>query len=213
MNIHSMPRFLWNEKIAPRIISCCCAQPFITEQRRHIVPQARGRVLELGVGTGSNFPLYVPGRVSTVIGIEPAPVMRSRARAAACSLPVKVKVLDAVGECLPFNQAEFDSVVTTYTLCSVASLAGVLAEVRRVLKPDGTLLFLEHGRSPDARVFAAQRRIEPLWKRALGNCHLTRSISGAIESAGFHIGRHTADYIHPLPRWIGWTECGHAQPG
>ena len=121
-------------------------------------------------------------------------------------------MLDAVGECLPFDQAEFDSVVTTYTLCSVASLAGVLAEVRRVLKPDGTLLFLEHGRSPDARVFAAQRRIEPLWKRALGNCHLTRSISGAIESAGFRIGRHTGEYIHPLPRWIGWTECGHAEP-
>jgi len=177
-----------------------------------VVPRARGRVLELGVGAGSNFQLYDPGRVSSVVGIEPSAVMRARAAAAGRAAGLEAEVIDAVGECLPFDEAGFDTVVTTYTLCSVASPERVLAEARRVLKPGGTLLFLEHGRAPDAGVHAWQRRIEPLWKRALGNCHLTRPVTGAIEAAGFRLTHHAAHHVQPLPRWVGWTEWGEARP-
>jgi len=201
---------IWDERLAPRLIGYCCGRSFINERRREVVPLARGRVLELGVGAGGNFGFYEAGRVESVVGVEPSAVMRALAVERGRAVGLKVEVMDGVGERLPWEAGGFDTVVTTYTLCSVAVPERVLAEARRVLKPDGRLLFLEHGRSPDARVRVWQRRLEPLWKRALGNCHLTRPVRGALEAAGFRLLSHEARHVDPLPRWVGWTEWGEA---
>ena len=182
----------------------------ITEQRMKVIPHAHGRVLEIGAGAGANFALYDPAKVSEVVAIEPSAPLRKQAAAAAHPAGLKIDVRDAVGENLPFEDASFDTVVTTYTLCSVGNEEKVLAELRRVLKPGGTLLFLEHGRAPDAPVLKWQKRIEPLWKRAMGNCHLTRPVSSAIAGAGFKIEESGASYLDDMPRWAGWTEWGSA---
>jgi ubiquinone/menaquinone biosynthesis C-methylase UbiE len=131
-------------------------------------------------------------------------------RAAAAARGIDADIQGGVGEAMPFESGRFDTVVTTFTLCSVADPAAVLAEIRRVLKPGGTALFLEHGGAPDAGVAKWQRRIEPLWKRIGGNCHLTRPIGDAYEQAGFAVERQGAAYMPKTPRPFGWIEYGAA---
>lgn len=116
-----------------------------------------------------------------------------------------------VGEAMPFADASFDTVLTTFTLCSVASQQQVLAEIRRVLRPGGKALFLEHGGAPDAGVAKWQRRIEPVWKRIGGGCHLTRPVSGAYQAAGFNIASLDKTYMPKTPRPFGWIEWGEAR--
>ena len=131
-------------------------------------------------------------------------------RAAAKARGIEADIRGGIGEAMPFESDRFDTVVTTFTLCSVADQAAVLAEIRRVLKPGGTALFLEHGAAPDCGVVKWQRRIEPLWKRIGGNCHLTRPISKAYAGAGFAVERRGARYTPRTPRPFGWVEYGTA---
>ena len=131
--------------------------------------------------------------------------------AAAAERGIDADIRSGVGEAMPFESARFDTVVTTFTLCSVTDQAAVLAEIRRVLKPGGTALFLEHGSAPDAGVAKWQRRIEPIWKRIGGNCHLTRPIGDAYEKAGFAVDRQGAAYMPKTPRPFGWVEYGVAR--
>src|SRR5690606_27812534 len=140
-----------------------------------------GDILELGCGGGINMEFYVPERIASFAGLDPSPELLTMSRAAAAAHGIDADIRGGVGEAMPFDSATFDTVVTTFTLCSVTEPRAVLAEIRRVLKPGGTALFLEHGGAPDAGVATWQRRIEPLWKRIGGNCHLTRPIGAAYE--------------------------------
>jgi SAM-dependent methyltransferase len=117
-----------------------------------------------------------------------------------------------VGEAMPFESGRFDTVVPTFTLCSVADQAAVLGEIRRVLKPGGTALFLEHGGAPDAGVAKWQRRIEPLWKPIAGGCHLTRPVTDSVTAAGFRVPERHGRYMEKSPRFAGWVEWGVALP-
>jgi ubiquinone/menaquinone biosynthesis C-methylase UbiE len=201
----------WERHGVPRLIKCACSQGQIMKVRSKVVPNATGDVLELGCGGGINMEFYDPARVTSFTGLDPSPELLAMSRAAAQARGMAADIQGGVGEAMPFADALFDTVVTTFTLCSVADQAAVLAEIRRVLKPGGTALFLEHGAAPDASVAKWQRRIEPVWKRIGGNCHLTRPISGAYEQAGFAVDRQAAAYIPKTPRPFGWYEYGAAR--
>lgn len=201
----------WERHGVPRLIKCACSQGQIMKVRSKVVPNASGDVLELGCGGGINMEFYDPARVTSFTGLDPSPELLAMSRAAAQAREMAADIQGGVGEAMPFADAQFDTVVTTFTLCSVADQAAVLAEIRRVLKPGGTALFLEHGGAPDAGVAKWQRRIEPVWRRMGGNCHLTRPISTAYAAAGFAVDRQAAAYMPGTPRPFGWVEYGAAR--
>ncbi len=201
----------WERRGVPRLIKCACSQGQIMKLRSQVVPQAAGEVLELGCGGGINMEFYEPARITGFSGLDPSPELLAMSRAAARARGIEADIRGGIGEAMPFESDRFDTVVTTFTLCSVAEPGAVLAEIRRVLKPGGTALFLEHGAAPDSGVAKWQRRIEPLWKRIGGNCHLTRPISDAYAHAGFAVDRRGARYMPKTPKPFGWVEFGEAR--
>jgi ubiquinone/menaquinone biosynthesis C-methylase UbiE len=202
---------IWERYAVPRLISFCCAQPQIMKARSRIVPQASGDVLELGCGGGINMDFYDPSRITSYSGIDPSPGLLDRSRAAAQAKGMAADIRGGVGEDMPFADNSFDTLLVTFTLCSVTDQAQVLREMRRVLRPGGKALFLEHGSAPDIDVQKWQRRVEPVWKRIGGGCHLTRPISTAYEAAGFTIAAVEKNYMPKTPRPFGWIEWGEAR--
>jgi ubiquinone/menaquinone biosynthesis C-methylase UbiE len=177
--------------------------------RSRIIPAARGRVLEVGIGSGLNLPYY-SREVESVTGVDPSATLLTMARKAARDLPFPITFLERGAERLAFEDRSFDSVVTTWTLCSIAQDALALGEMRRVLKPGGELIFIEHGLSPDPRVAAWQRRLNPLWNRCTGGCNLNRSIDRLIREAGFAIKRLETGYLIQGPRPMTFHYEGRA---
>lgn len=204
-----MPSF-YERRILPRLLTCACTSSPIMKQRAKIVPLASGRVLELGIGMGLNLALYDADKVESVTGVDPAAELRALALAAPRDPRLAVSVVEGTAEALPFPDASFDSVVCTFTLCSVQTPARALAEARRVLKPGGRFLFCEHGLAPDPKVAKWQRRVEPIWKRLAGGCHLTRPVAGTIAASGFSIQNLETFYLPKTPRIAGWNEWGVA---
>jgi ubiquinone/menaquinone biosynthesis C-methylase UbiE len=198
--------------ILPRLLTSACSSSPVMRQRAKIVPRASGRVLELGVGMGLNLGYYDPAKVTSVTGVDPAAELRAAALAAPRDPRLNLVVEDGKAEALPFEDASFDSVVCTFTHCSVHGPQAALAEARRVLKPGGRLFYCEHGLAPDAGVAKWQRRIEPVWKRIAGGCHLTRPISTAIAAAGFALGPVESMYVPKTPKIAAWNEWGEATP-
>jgi ubiquinone/menaquinone biosynthesis C-methylase UbiE len=205
-----MPSF-YERHVLPRFLGCACGSSPIMKQRAKIVPLATGRVLELGIGMGLNLGYYDPDRVESVIGVDPSPELRALAEAAPRHPQLAVSVAPGTAEALPFDADRFDTVVCTFTLCSVQAPQAALAETRRVLKPGGQLLFCEHGLAPDPGVALWQRRVEPVWKRLAGGCHLTRPVAAAIGNAGFALERVETMYLPRTPRIAGWNEWGVAR--
>lgn len=200
----------YERRILPALLTRACSSPPMMKQRAKIVPLAEGRVLELGIGMGLNLGLYDAAKVESVTGVDPAPELRAIAEAAPRDPRLKVTVADGTAEALPFEDASFDTVVCTFTLCSVHGPGLALSEARRVLKPGGRFLYCEHGLAPDHDVAKWQRRVEPIWKRLAGGCHLTRPIASSIEAAGFRLGRVQTMYVPGTPRIAGWNEWGEA---
>lgn len=201
---------LYNRFILPGLLKCACSAPPIAKQRAKTVPLAEGRVLELGIGMGLNLAFYDPDKVESVTGVDPAAELRAIAMAAPHDPRLVVKVEDGTAEALPFEDGRFDCVVCTFTLCSVHTPQAALAEARRVLKPGGRFLYSEHGLAPDPEVAKWQRRIEPVWKRIAGGCHLTRPVTSAITAAGFKVRQSDSMYLPKSPRFAGWCEWGEA---
>jgi SAM-dependent methyltransferase len=200
----------YERRILPKLLTCACSAPPMMKQRAKVVPLAQGKVLELGVGMGLNLPFYDPDRVTGVTGVDPSPELRTQASAAPRDPRLAVEVVEGAAETLPFPDASFDCVVCTFTLCSVQDPARALAESRRVLKPGGRFLFCEHGLAPDPGVARWQRRVEPVWKRLAGGCHLTRPVAGAVAQAGLAVARMDSMYLPRTPRILGWNEWGEA---
>jgi SAM-dependent methyltransferase len=204
----------WDEHVVPRVVRCGCGAGPIMEIRREVVPLARGAVFELGCGGGLNQPLYDPALVTSFAGIDPSAKLLDYAQAEARAKGWDAQIGAGVGEDICFPDASFDTVVSTFTLCSVDGHGRTLAELHRILRPGGRLLYAEHGLAPDAGVARWQRRIEPAWKHLFGNCHLTRPVSAGIAAAGFATEVFAARYMHPGPRFAGWMEWGVAtKPG
>jgi ubiquinone/menaquinone biosynthesis C-methylase UbiE len=201
----------YDRHIMPRLIGCACSTKPIMKQRAKVVPLATGRVLELGIGGGLNLGFYNPSTVESVSGVDPSAELRRRAEHADRPAGLTVEVRDGTAEALPFEDRSFDTVVCTYTLCSVQDPIRSLQEARRVLKPGGRLLFCEHGLAPDLPVAIWQRRIEPVWKRIAGGCHLTRPVALNLERAGFRLDKLDSMYLPGTPRIAGWNEWGQAR--
>lgn len=197
--------------MVPRLIGFCCSQPPIMKQRAAVVPLARGKVLELGAGGGANLGLYDRKRVESVTGVDPSEELIALAHARMTGdVRGFVHLERGAAEALPFADASFDTVVSTFTLCSVQDQAQALREARRVLKPGGQLLFLEHGQAPDPGPRRWQQRLEPVWKPIAGGCHLTRPVTDAVLAAGFGVPERHGRYMDKTPRFLGWVEWGEA---
>jgi ubiquinone/menaquinone biosynthesis C-methylase UbiE len=190
---------LYARHILPLAIHLTCGAGQIRRQRALIVPEATGRVLEVGIGSGHNLAFYDRGRVARLIGLDPSPELTAMARRAARRRGAAVDLVEGSAEAIPLATASIDTVVTTFTLCSVTSAAGALDEMRRVLRPDGRLLFCEHGMAPDAGVRRWQERIEPWWARLAGGCRLTRPVAELIEQGGFRLERLDTLYLSGPP--------------
>jgi ubiquinone/menaquinone biosynthesis C-methylase UbiE len=185
---------LYDTHILPRLIRTGMQQEVLTPIRRRLTQEASGRVLEIGVGSGINLPLY-SDRVTQVIGIEPSAPLLAMARESAARSTVPIDLRDASVEAIPLDAASVDTVVSTFTLCSVPDVTQALGEIRRVLRPGGRLLFAEHGSASDARVRRWQNLLTPMWKRCCGGCHLNRDMARLIESAGFVFERLETGYL------------------
>ncbi len=172
--------------IVPPLTHLAMSQQQLLPFRQQVVAAAEGRVLEIGVGSGLNFRFYGAG-VTSVIGLEPSAQLLRLARPRAAAATVPVILLDASAEAIPLDAGSIDTVVTTWTLCTIPDASRALAEMRRVLKPGGTLLFVEHGRAPEPSVARWQDRLDPLWSRIAGGCHLNRKMDDLVKGAGFRI--------------------------
>lgn len=176
----------YDQHILPWLIDIACGLPMVQGRRAALVPQAHGCVLEIGMGTGRNLPFYDRSRLTQLVGVDPALQMHRLAQRRSQKAGINVELVGLSAERLPLPDNSFDTVVCTYTLCSIPDPAAALHEVRRVLKPGGQFLFCEHGRAPDASLARWQQRIEPLWKPLAGGCHLTRDVSWLLRDAGLN---------------------------
>lgn len=176
----------YDQHILPWLIDVACGLPMVQARRQALVPLAQGRVLEIGMGTGRNLPFYDRSRLTQLVGVDPALQMHHLARRRSHKAGIAVELVGLSAERLLLPDESFDTVVCTYTLCSIPDPAAALYEVRRVLKPGGQFLFCEHGRAPDASLAQWQQRIEPLWKPLAGGCHLTRDVPLLLHDAGLN---------------------------
>lgn len=201
----------YDQHILPHLVHLACGSRTAMRQREEIVPRAHGRVLEIGFGSGLNLPFYDPARVSIVHGLDPAAEMHAKATGAVAAAPFAVELLEASADGIPLEDASVDTVLSTYTFCTIPDTGAALAEVRRVLKPGGELLFCEHGRAPDRWVQRQQDILNPLWRRVGGGCNLNRRIPELLEAGGFRVRDLDARY---LPGWglASFNYLGRAAP-
>lgn len=211
MSDNATPGF-YERHILPWVIDCACGMPAVERQRAVVVPRAAGRVLEIGIGTGRNLRYYDPHRIDRLHGLDPSLAWHPLAKRRLAKLDLPVEPIALSAESIPMDDASMDTVVCTYTLCTIPDPDAALAEFRRVLKPGGTLLFSEHGLAPDAGVQRWQHRLEPWWKPLAGGCHLTRNTRGLLETAGFVIDELDQRYLKG-PKPLTFNSRGVARRG
>src|SRR2546425_6936505 len=202
----------YKDHVYPHLVSKLGNPKPIEEIRRRIVPLAQGTVLEIGVGPGVNFVHYNPAKVSKLYALEPNPGMVQRAEQQGRRTRLDIEFLDLPGERIPLADASIDTVVSTFTLCTIPGVVEAIQGVRRVLKPGGKLIFFEHGLSPDPAVQRWQKRSEPLFRWAFEGCHVTRDIPALIGKGGFDIEQMDAGYISPFPKSGSYCWWGVANP-
>lgn len=201
----------YDAHVMPRLITLACGQKEIARLRAAVIPLAEGSVLEIGCGGGLNQRFYDTSKVTAFSGIDPSAPLLEGAREKARSRGWAVDIREGVAEDIPFPASSFDTVVCTYTLCTVHDHARSIAEMRRVLKPGGRLLFAEHGRAPDPGPAKWQDRIEPVWKPLAGGCHLTRQVGAALRGGRFSVEPIGRGYLPKAPKFMGWMEWGVAR--
>jgi ubiquinone/menaquinone biosynthesis C-methylase UbiE len=201
---------VYGEQVLPRIVDVACGMKNAKPQRQRVCAELAGDVVEIGFGSGHNVPFYPPA-VTQVAAVEPSDVGWRLAgkRLGASAVPVRRAGLD--GQALPFPDDSFDAALSTWTMCSIADIDAALRELRRVLKPGGTLHFVEHGLAPDGDVRRWQRRLEPVQKRLFGGCHLTRRVPDLLTRAGFTITDLDVYYEEGTPKVLGANSLGVAQ--
>lgn len=200
----------YDERVLPYLVHLTMRQETFFAYRQRVVQDAHGRVLEIGVGSGLNLPLYGE-RVRQVTGLDPSPRLLSMARRAQAGSRVPFELIEASAEAIPLANESIDTVVSTWTLCSIPDALAALREMRRVLRPAGELRFIEHGRAPEATVRLWQDRLTPAWKRLAGGCHLNRPIRELLEDAGFRVERMDTGYMKG-PKPMTFMYEGQARP-
>lgn len=202
----------WYERhVLPRLIDLACGIGPVRQQRDKVVPHAEGRVLEIGIGTGLNLPHYDGGRVEEIIGLDPGVELHRLARKRMLDAGLQVELVSLSAERIPYDDHSFDSVLVTFSLCTIPDPLAALGEMRRVLKPEGRLIYCEHGLAPDEKVARWQRRLTPLWSKIAGGCHLDRDIPALLREAGFRSDDMQTMYL-PGPRPLTYNFWGTAVP-
>ena len=202
----------YKERVYPHLVSLLGNPKPIGEIRKRIVPAAQGDVLEIGVGPGVNFAHYDPTKVNKVYALEPNPGMMSRADEQRRATRLEVEFIVLPGERIPLVDQSVDTVVSTFTLCTIPGVEDAISGLRRVLKANGKFIFFEHGLAPDARVQVWQRRTEPLFRFAFEGCHVTRDIPTLLGNGGFHIEQIDSGYLAPFPKSGSYCWWGTAVP-
>ncbi|WP_123629918.1 methyltransferase domain-containing protein [Salinisphaera orenii] len=200
----------YNDVVLPRLCHMAMRNRHFAPYRRRVLSGTQGEVLEIGIGSGLNLPFYGP-HVRAIHGLEPSPQLVRIARRAAEHSAGRVTLIEGSAEAIPFDDKSLDTIVTTWTLCSIPHAGRALAEVRRVLKPGGQLLFVEHGLGPDATVAQWQHRLTPLWSQVSGGCHLDRPIQALIAQAGFDCTHLETGYMKG-PKPMTYMYEGRAVP-
>ncbi len=202
----------YNRHVMPHLVNLACASPQMKKIRAQIAPHAKGRVLEIGFGSGHNLPFLNLENIDQYWALEPDAHIRKLARARLTDAALCPEFLDIEAESIPLDDASADTVLVTFTMCTIPGVETALAEMRRVLKPEGTLIFAEHGAAPDAAIARWQRRIEPLWKPLAGGCHLTRKPTELLQNNGFALEGVRNAYLPKAPRFAGFVSYGTAKP-
>jgi ubiquinone/menaquinone biosynthesis C-methylase UbiE len=200
---------LYEKHILPSIINLGCGVKPIRKQREKVVPHAEGRVLEVGMGSGLNAPFYDRSKVKIVLGLEPNLKAQNSAKEKLENVALPHDFIGLDGQEIPLEDNSVDTVVLTYTLCTIPEAVTATKEMRRVLKPGGKLLFSEHGKAPVAAVAKWQDRVNPLWGKLFGGCHLNRDIPNLLRRGGFEIEQLSEGFI-PGPKIACYTYWGSA---
>lgn len=202
----------YRNRVYPHIVTILGNPKPVQQIRQKLIPIAHGTVLEVGVGPGVNFSYYDPAKVSKVYALEPNPGMVQRAKSERSRTELEVEFIGLPGERIPLADASVDTVVSTFTLCTIPGVADAIRGIGRVLKPGGQFLFFEHGLSPDIRVRRWQERTEPLFQWAFEGCHVTRDIPALIKAGGFRVERLQTGYLAPFPKSGSYYFWGVARP-
>jgi SAM-dependent methyltransferase len=200
----------YDEHVAPVLVNFACGSPAIRRERLKALPEAEGVVLEIGAGGGRNFPLYDQTRIARLYALEPSAAMRRLAQKRADAFGPPLEWLSLEAEEIPLAEKSVDTVVLTFTLCTISDAGRALAGMKRVLKPGGKLVFLEHGAAPDPKVRLLQERLNPLWGALGGGCRLTREPTVLIRDAGFKTAHVESYYAQGSPRFAGYLSRGVA---
>ncbi len=200
----------YDKYILPSFLNCACGSKPIKYQRSKVVPMAEGVVLEVGIGSGLNIPYYDSTKISAIIGLDPSEELNNMAKKVAADKSLEVDFILGSAEAIPLPDNHVDSVLVTYTMCTIPDALSANKEMRRVLKPGGKMIFCEHGLAPDEGVAKWQARIDPYWGKIAGGCHLNRDIPQLIRSAGFNIQSMEQMYLPSTPRFAGYNYWGVA---
>jgi ubiquinone/menaquinone biosynthesis C-methylase UbiE len=201
----------YDRHILPRFINCACGTKPMMKQREKVVPRASGTVLEIGIGTGLNLPYYDASIVERLIGLDPSEKSWELAGERVAHLDFDVEFIGLPGEQIPLEDASVDTVLVTFSMCTIPDPVAALHGMARVLRPGGSLIFCEHGKAPDANVCQWQDRINPFWRRILGGCHVNRDIPQLLKAGGFDVVDMETSYLPGTPKFTGYNFWGSAR--
>ena len=200
----------YDKHILPHFLNCACGSKPIKYQREKVVPLAEGLVLEVGIGSGLNIPYYDAAKVDKILGLDPSEELNRMALKVAEDKGIPVEFILSGAEAMPLPDNHVDTVLVTFTMCTIPEVAAANKEMLRVLKPGGKMIFCEHGLAPDTNVSKWQSRIDPIWGKIAGGCHLNRDIPGLITAAGFEIEAMEQMYLPSTPKFAGYNYWGTA---
>ena len=201
---------LYEKYVLPKFLNCACGSKPVARQREKVVPLAEGRVLEIGIGSGLNLPFYDKTKVDEIWGLDPSEELSEMARTVATQEGMKVNFISSGAEEIPLPDNHFDSVLITYTMCTIPEVIRANKEIRRVLKEQGKMIFCEHGVAPDDNIRKWQKRINPFWGKIAGGCNIDRNIPSLIQDSGFDIIEIEEMYLPNTPKIAGYNFWGYA---
>ena len=201
---------LYDKYVLPKFLNCACGSKPVARQRKKVVPLAEGKVLEVGIGSGLNLPFYDKSKIDELWGLDPSEELSEMARKVADSEQMEVNFISSGAEEISLPDDHFDSVLITYTMCTIPEVIRANGEIRRVLKNGGKMIFCEHGEAPDENIRKWQKRINPIWGKFAGGCNINRKIPSLIEDSGFDIIELEEMYLPSTPKIAGYNYWGYA---